>query len=53
MKRTTQRIVSRCLIFTLTLGFCVTTGKAANVSSHGSAEAFEGLPRTSIVDVFH
>ncbi|HEX8076585.1 MAG TPA: glycoside hydrolase, partial [Chthoniobacterales bacterium] len=32
MSGTTQRLVSRCLIFTLALGFCITTTKAANVS---------------------
>jgi glucuronoarabinoxylan endo-1,4-beta-xylanase len=32
MLGTTQRLVSLCLIFTLALGFCITTTKAANVS---------------------
>ena len=32
MSGTTQRLVSRCLIFTLVLSFCITTTKAANVS---------------------
>src|SRR5215213_10171538 len=32
MSGTTQRLVSRCLIFTLALGFCITSTKAANVS---------------------
>ena len=32
MSGTTQRLVSRCLLFILALGFCTTTIKAANVS---------------------
>ena len=32
MSGTTQRLVSRCLIFILALGFCTTITKAANVS---------------------
>ena len=32
MSGTTQRLVSRCLLFILSLGFCITSTKAANVS---------------------